>query len=78
MTKENEIEYISYKEKDIITDSKAKNRSKTGYGSKIVTSKMLKVGKKKHRIYCMVYGNSGSCYIVKGKKKVFLHDYPDE
>jgi hypothetical protein len=38
----------------------------TGYGSKIPTSRMAKVGKRWYRIYCCVYSNSGTCYIRMG------------
>ena len=41
----------------------------TGYGSKLVTSKMVKYAGRWRRVYCMCYSNSGTCYIlVKGKQ----------
>lgn len=41
----------------------------TGYGSKIPTSKMLRYRNRWHRIYCAIYSNVGSCYIIsKGEK----------
>lgn len=41
----------------------------TGYGSKLATSKMLRYNNRWHRIYCMCYSNSGTCYIlVRGKR----------
>ena len=45
----------------------------SGYGSKIPTGKMVKIGKRWHRIYYMIWSNAGSCYIMKGKQKIFVH-----
>lgn len=47
----------------------------TGYGSKIPTTKMILWKGRKYRLYCCIYSNIGTCYIVsKGKKYVVL-DY---
>ena len=37
----------------------------TGYGKKIATSKKLFHEGRAYRIYCAIYSNSGTCYIVK-------------
>jgi hypothetical protein len=71
------IKYIDYEEKNLIERRlwwQKQNLSYTasGYGKKIPTTKMLKIGKKLYRIYCMIYSNSGSCYIEKNKQKFFL------
>jgi hypothetical protein len=47
-------------------------RGGTGYGSKIPTSYMIQDGKRWKRVYCMIYSNSGSLYILRGKEKVFV------
>lgn len=44
----------------------------SGYGSKLVTSKMLKVGKRLHRIYVVCYSNAGSAYIIRKGKREYL------
>jgi hypothetical protein len=36
----------------------------TGYGRKLVTSKMLKIGNRLHRIYCCIFSNCGTCYVI--------------
>ena len=36
----------------------------TGYGRKIPTTLMLKYNGRWHRIYCCIYSNVGTCYIV--------------
>lgn len=41
------------------------NRSVTGYGGKIPTRFMLRIGTRWHRVYMMVYGNSGTAYVRK-------------
>ena len=35
----------------------------SGYGEKIPTTKMVKLGTRWHRVYCMIYGNSGTLWI---------------
>lgn len=46
-----------------ITDT-PHNPSVTGYGRKIPTRYMLKINGRWHRVYCMIYGNGGSLYVV--------------
>ncbi len=79
---ENKIEYIPYKQDDLIEKplwfhKQGLQETVSGYGKKLTSSKMLKVGKRFYRIYVMCYGNSGSAYIVKNGKTLFLHDFPD-
>ena len=74
------IEYYDYKKADLISrplwfHKQNLQQTKSGYGAKLVTSKMLKVGKRLHRIYCICYGNAGSIYIILNGKQMFLHDY---
>ena len=41
----------------------------SGYGSKIPTSWKARIGKRWYRVYCMVYSNSGTCYIlIRGER----------
>jgi hypothetical protein len=39
--------------------------TRTGYGRKIPTSKMVKLPRSKvwRRVYCCIYSNSGTCYV---------------
>jgi hypothetical protein len=37
----------------------------TGYGRKIPTEHMVRIGSKLHRIYCCIYSNIGTNYIVR-------------
>lgn len=40
------------------------NRSVTGYGPKVPTRYMVRIGTRWHRVYMAQYGNSGSAYVV--------------
>ena len=54
-------------------DERAPNygRNVDGYGSKIPTSRWLKVGGRWRRVYCTIYSNIGTCWvIVNGERKV--------
>lgn len=44
----------------------------TGYGSKIPTEYKIKVNNRFYRVYCRIYSNSGSLYIIKNKQKLFV------
>ena len=44
------------------------SNSKTGYGDKIPTQYMVFIDNKWRRVYCRVYSNSGTCYVlIKGE-----------
>jgi hypothetical protein len=47
-------------------------RSATGYGRKLPTPYMLRVGTRWHRVYVMNYGNAGSTYVLIGGVVHFL------
>jgi hypothetical protein len=73
----NNLQYIDYSHNDLVTRElwwqKANLQyTASGYGGKIPTSKMLRVGKRLYRVYCAIYSNNGSCYIVKGKNRIYL------
>lgn len=43
----------------------------TGYGKKIPTTRVLHMFGRKYRIYCSVFSNIGTCYIIyKGEKVI--------
>lgn len=63
-----DITQFEVKEKMLDWQKRGLMQTATGYGSKLVTSKMLRYNGIWHRIYCMCYSNSGTNYIlVKGK-----------
>lgn len=68
---------IQYLNPDRVTDKKQTNppinRSRTGYGSKIPTSWMVKLdGKRWHRVYCVIWSNIGSLYVCTKEGKLYL------
>ena len=45
----------------------------TGYGKKIPTSKMVRLeGKKWYRVYCAIFSNAGTCYIMLGGQPIIV------
>ena len=45
-----------------------------GYGLKITTDKVVVKDKRTYRVFCTQISNAGSCWIIKGGQKLFLHD----
>lgn len=54
-----------------ITDTPP-TRSATGYGRKLPTRYMLRIGPRWHRVYMMQYSNSGTAYVLKGGHELVL------
>ena len=44
----------------------------SGYGSKLTTSQKVKYNDRWYRIYCCIYGNSGSLYIISKGEKLYI------
>ena len=44
----------------------------TGYGSRLTTTRMIRMGERWRRVYCACFSNSGTCYIEIGKNKEWL------
>ena len=48
-----------------------KSNSKTGYGSKIPTKTVVFIDNKWRRVYCRIYSNIGTCYVlIKGERVI--------
>jgi len=76
----NTVEYYEYYKADMITkllpfQQQCLRETSSGYGAKLRTTQMLKIGNRLHRVYCAYYGNSGSCYIILDGRKLYIHDY---
>lgn len=54
------------------------NRSVTGYGPKIPTRYMVRIGTRWHRVYMAQYGNSGSAYVRLEGKDFYLSNGVEE
>ena len=49
-----------------------KSYTVSGYGSKIPTCRMIKVGKRWYRVYCICWSNAGTCYVVEKGRRVVV------
>ena len=49
-----------------------RSNSRTGYGSKIPTIYMVFIGNKWRRVYCRIYSNIGTCYVLINKERVII------
>lgn len=47
----------------------------TGYGSKIPTRYMVQWKGRWYRVYCSIFSNSGTCFIVSKKETIYIDDY---
>lgn len=74
------VEYAEYDDSQIIEKplwwhKKGLSYTASGYGEKIPTSKVIKMDDgRERRIYCDIYSNIGSCYIIVKGKKLFVRD----
>jgi hypothetical protein len=55
-----------------VTDTPLAGQYTTGYGPKIPTAYMLKIGTRWHRVYVVNYGNVGSTYVLVGGVNHYL------
>ena len=49
-----------------------KSNSKTGYGGKINTKYMVFIDNKWRRVYCRIYSNIGTCYVLIRGERVII------
>lgn len=47
--------------------------TRSGYGRKIPTPDMVLIGNKWRRVYCCVYSNIGTRYVLKGKDWIVIY-----
>jgi len=57
---------VDIKESMLPWQARGLSYTATGYGRKIPTAYMVKWEGRWRRVYCCVYGNSGTCYLAKG------------
>lgn len=57
----------------------APGQSPSGYGRKISTDYMIRFRddprKRLHRVYCVCYSNSGSLYVIRGGRWLFIRNH---
>ena len=49
-----------------------RSNSRTGYGGKIPTHYVVFIGNKWRRVYCRIYSNIGTCYVMINKERVII------
>jgi len=62
-----------YKESLLWWQVKGLSYTQSGYGRKIPTEHMIRWGNKWRRVYCCIYSNSGTCYILQGKDWIVVN-----
>ena len=73
--------YIGSKQLETITDLMPHHErgllyTATGYGRKIPTQYKVKYNNRFYRVYCAIFSNIGTLYIVSKGNKVLIRDYP--
>lgn len=70
------VNNITWLDDEAVTDIKLTPqpfaRTATGYGAKLPTRYMLRIGTRWHRLYAMCYGNTSTHYIVKAGEDLIL------
>lgn len=66
---------VEHKEKPLPHHDQGLSYTATGYGSKIPTRYMVKWYGRWYRVYCMVYSNSGTCYINTNDGRLTVDQY---
>ena len=46
----------------------------SGYGRRIPTSRMIRLGGRWRRVYCCIFSNSGTCYVEQGRDWIVVTD----
>ena len=49
-----------------------RSNSRTGYGGKIPTEYMVFIANKWRRVYCRIYSNAGTCYVLVKSERVII------
>ena len=64
--------YVEHKEQPLQHHKRGLQYTASGYGSKIPTVHMVKFEGRWRRVYCAVYGNAGTCYVIIDNEKVIV------
>ena len=60
--------------KQLLWQKRGLRYTASGYGRKIPTAFQVKITERWYRVYCAIFSNSGTCYIVKNKQNYILQD----
>ena len=68
---------VEHREKPLWWQEQGLQYTATGYGKKIPTRHQVKDGSRWKRVYCCVYSNAGTLYVMRGKSRVHVDVYND-
>lgn len=52
-----------------------RSQTASGYGRKLKTSKMVRIGSRWLRVYCACFSNCGTCYVIqRGERRIVQGD----
>ena len=66
------FETLECKIDTLLWQEKGLQYTASGYGSKIPTRYKVKHNNRWKRVYCCIYGNSGTLYIMQGKDRLIV------
>ncbi len=46
--------------------------TRSGYGRRIPTSRMIRLRGRWRRVYCCIFSNSGTCYVEQGEERDWI------
>jgi hypothetical protein len=69
------LEDLEHKDSLLWWQKQGLSYTASGYGRKIPTSKMVRLpgDKRWRRVYCCIYSNIGTCYVVRGKDWIVIN-----
>lgn len=68
-------EKLQVKEKLLWWQERGLTYTATGYGKKIPTAYMVRFNNRWYRVYCAIFSNIGSLYIVSAGEKITVEIY---
>jgi len=75
MPKRYDLETLEHKTKLLPWQEQGLQYTASGYGKKIPTGTMLRLpnDKRWRRMYCCIYSNIGTCYVIKNGEWVIIY-----
>jgi hypothetical protein len=67
-----DIDTLEQKQQLLPWQERGLSYTASGYGSKIPTSRMVKVDNRWRRVYCTIYSNIGTCWFIQDNQKVIV------
>ena len=60
------------KEQGLVKETECPKSNSSSYGDKIPTQRMVFIDNKWRRVYCRIYSNIGTLYILSNKERVII------